>query len=100
MFFHPCRTGTPQTQPFTLSLNPPPPFQVVGAARRAYAEGRTRPIAFRRQQLQQYKQMLEDNREEFLEALAEDLNKVVLQTLLGLTLRLEFRIFCCQTALI
>ncbi|XP_050694365.1 aldehyde dehydrogenase, dimeric NADP-preferring-like [Eriocheir sinensis] len=56
--------------------------EIVGTARRAYAEGRTRPVEFRRKQLQQYKKMLEDHRDEFLKALAEDLNKPKLEAVI------------------
>ncbi|KAG0728047.1 Fatty aldehyde dehydrogenase [Chionoecetes opilio] len=54
---------------------------VVEGARKAFGEGRTRPLAFRRQQLQQYRQMLQDHRLDFLKALAEDLNKPSLEAL-------------------
>lgn len=48
---------------------------VVQGARKAYNEGKTRPIAFRRQQLEQYKKMLNDHKDEFAKALVSDLNK-------------------------
>ncbi|KAK8379534.1 hypothetical protein O3P69_019458 [Scylla paramamosain] len=56
--------------------------EVVEGARKAYAEGKTRPIAFRRQQLQQYKKMLTDHKDEFLKALVSDLNKPQLEAVI------------------
>ena len=47
----------------------------VDSLRDAYSQGLTRPLSWRKQQLEQMLKMLEDNESEFLDALATDLGK-------------------------
>lgn len=47
----------------------------VAALRATYRSGKTRPLAWRRRQLEQMKRMLEEHESEFLEALKADLGK-------------------------
>ena len=48
---------------------------LVDSLRTAYAKGLTRPLAWRKHQLEQMLKMLEENESEFLDALATDLGK-------------------------
>jgi aldehyde dehydrogenase (NAD+) len=48
---------------------------LVDQVRATFRTGRTTPLAWRRQQLEQMKKMLEDNEERFIEALRVDLGK-------------------------
>ncbi len=52
---------------------------LVERLREAFDQGRTRPVAWRRAQLQNIKQMLREHEDEFLEALATDLGKAALE---------------------
>lgn len=55
---------------------------IVSKARNAYKEGRTRPVEFRRQQLNQLRKMYVDNEKTFLQALKSDLNKPHLEAVI------------------
>lgn len=48
---------------------------VVQTARRVFREGRTLPVEFRRQQLQQLKKMILENKSQFIDALRSDLGR-------------------------
>jgi len=52
-----------------------PAAEVVGRLRQTFESGRTRPVAWRRAQLQAIKRMLVEHEDEFLEALTADLGK-------------------------
>lgn len=51
------------------------PTQRVADVRATFNTGHTKPLAWRRQQLEQMKRMLEENEEKFIEALRTDLGK-------------------------
>lgn len=55
---------------------------LVDTARKAYQEGRTRNVEFRRQQLNQLRKMYVENEKQFLEALKTDLNKPHLEAVI------------------
>ncbi|XP_065165253.1 aldehyde dehydrogenase, dimeric NADP-preferring-like [Atheta coriaria] len=55
---------------------------IVESTRAAFMSGKTRPIAYRRQQLKNVLRMLEENTDEILVALKKDLNKGRYETLL------------------
>jgi aldehyde dehydrogenase (NAD+) len=52
---------------------------LVDQVRATFRTGRTTPLAWRRHQLEQMKKMLEDNEEQFIEALRVDLGKPVVE---------------------
>jgi aldehyde dehydrogenase (NAD+) len=64
----------------TAAVNIP---DVVAKLREAFDSGRTRPIAWRRRQLQRLGDMLDDNEERLLEALAKDLGKPKVEAYAG-----------------
>jgi len=66
----PMQTETPT--PATEASEIP---KLVATLREAFESGRTRPIEWRRQQLQRMKAMLEEREADFLDALAADLGK-------------------------
>ena len=66
----PMQTETPT--PVTEASEIP---KLVAKLREAFESGRTRPIEWRRQQLQRMKAMLEEREADFLDALAADLGK-------------------------
>lgn len=51
-------------------------IQLVDGVRKVFRSGRTLPVEWRRQQLNQLVLMLDEKKEEFIEALRKDLNKV------------------------
>jgi aldehyde dehydrogenase (NAD+) len=52
---------------------------VVAPLRQAYERGKTRPLAYRRQQLEAMRRMMNENEERWFEALAKDLGKPTLE---------------------
>ena len=53
---------------------------MVAALRATFASGRTRPLAWRRQQLRSLRRMLEEHEADFVAALHEDLGKPALES--------------------
>ncbi|KAJ9577723.1 hypothetical protein L9F63_005716, partial [Diploptera punctata] len=51
------------------------PSEIVGKARRAFRSGRTLPLSFREAQLKQFLAMIEENKQDILDALSYDLHK-------------------------
>lgn len=56
--------------------------EIVSNARKAFREGRTRPVEFRRQQLNQLRKMYVENEQMFLDALKTDLRKPHLEAVI------------------
>lgn len=52
---------------------------MVASVRNAYNSGKTRSVAFRVQQLKNMRQMIQENSDQILEALAKDLRKPKLE---------------------
>lgn len=67
----------PASSPF---LGPDTRIQIHASVHAAFAEGKTRPIAFRKAQLSQLSYMVEDNLSRFESALADDLGRPQLET--------------------
>ena len=54
-------------------------FQVVAALRRTFGTGKTLPLEYRLDQLRRLKSMLEDNADQWCDALHSDLRRVAAQ---------------------
>jgi len=63
------------TAPNSVPLTAKTPTEVVATARDAFRSGVTRPLEWRRQQLERLKAMLIDHEQDFLDALKTDLGK-------------------------
>ena len=59
------------------------PQDALKTLRDAFARGKTRPLAFRRQQLQALRRMILENEERFFTALASDLGKPTVEAYAG-----------------
>lgn len=55
---------------------------VIKEVRGTFQQGRTRPIWYRLQQLKQFKKMMEDNKDLFVEALKQDLQKPTFESVM------------------
>lgn len=77
--------SVPHLTPTASRFGPAEAARLVDSLRRTFRAGKTRPLAFRRRQLEAMRRMIEENEAIFLDALQEDLRKPAFEAILAET---------------